>query len=62
MAANDKATPADKAPAKKRVYAVNGDMIHLFTNVRFTKDSKPVEVDNWIEVQVEAGKLAYDET
>lgn len=52
--------PQDKkdAPRKERIVAVHGELRHLFTNVVFTADSKLVEWDNFIEVQVEAGKLA----
>lgn len=68
----DKATPA-AAPAaapklvkgkKARLIAVHGLMVHPFTNpeVRFTPgDSRSIEVDDWVLVQVEAGKLVVSE-
>ena len=66
------ATPA-AAPAaapklvkgkKARLIAVHGLMVHPFSNpeVRFTPgDSRSIEVDDWVLVQVEAGKLAVSE-
>ena len=68
----DKATPA-AAPAaapklvkgkKARLIAVHGLMVHPFSNpeVRFQPgDSRSIEVDDWVLVQVEAGKLAVSE-
>lgn len=55
-------TPDNKkteAKAKKvLIVAVHGEMIHQFTNERFSSDPKPAEMDNFIEVQIAAGKLA----
>ena len=53
--------PAAKAPRKEYVRAVHGEMRNLFTNEVFTATPKKVEIDNFIEVQVEAGKLALGE-
>jgi len=51
--------PKTETKAKKvLVVAVHGEMRHLFTNDVFTSDPKPVEMDNFIEVQIAAGKLA----
>lgn len=66
----DNKTPAPTAPKtpaaaktlrKEYVRAVHGEMRHLFTNELFTATPKKVEIDNFIEVQVEAGKLALGE-
>ena len=49
---------------KARLVAVHGLMVHPFSNpeVRFTPgDSRSIEVDDWVLVQVEAGKLAVSE-
>jgi hypothetical protein len=50
---------APKEPAKKKAYVrtVQGDMVHLFTNVRFTTDPKKVEIDSFVQTQLDAGKL-----
>lgn len=52
-------TPKQKKIADKGVYvrATRGDIRHLFTNVVFTSDPKKVELDNFVQVQVTAGKL-----
>lgn len=42
---------------KAYVAAVHGDMLHLFTNVWFTKDPKKVEIDQFVQAQLDAGKL-----
>lgn len=52
--------PTKVEPALATVKSVVGLLIHPFTQVRF--DDEPVEnveVDWWIENQVEAGKLTY---
>lgn len=57
------ATAKEPTPKKVFVVAVNGDMLHLYTNVWFTKDPKKVEVDDFVQAQLDAGKLAIsDET
>lgn len=59
-----KAAEAKKATIK-RVYGVHGSMRHLFTDdliPQGASDAKKMEVDGWIEAQVAAGKLGYDET
>jgi hypothetical protein len=53
-------TAADKKTPKEDsvwVRAVYGEMLHLYTNVRFTKDPKKVELDDFLNAQIEAGKL-----
>lgn len=55
------ATQKESTPKKVMVYAVYGDMLHLYTNVWFTKDPKKVEVDAFIQAQLDAGKLAISE-
>ena len=58
--ANEKNTPAEKseaAPEQVWVVSVNADMLHLFTNVWFTKDPKKHVLDEFVAGQVAAGKL-----
>lgn len=44
-------------PKMAFVRAVRGEMRHLFTNVVFTSDPKKVEVDGFLQAQIDAGKL-----
>lgn len=58
----DQVTPpeAPKAKAKAKgvfVRATGGDILHLFTNVWFNQDPKKVELDSFVQVQIDAGKL-----
>lgn len=46
-----------KKPKLAFVRAVHGEMRHLFTNVVFTGDPKKVEVDGFLQAQIDAGKL-----
>lgn len=48
-----------KAPTPQKVWvrAVYGDMLNLYTNTWLTKDPKRVEVDQYIQAQLDAGKL-----
>lgn len=46
-----------KKPKLVFVRAVHGEMRHLFTNVVFTTDPKKVEVDGFLQAQLDAGKL-----
>ena len=49
---------------KARFTAVHGLLVHPFSDpeVRFTPgDSRSIEVDDWVLIQVEAGKLAVSE-
>ena len=52
--------PAQPAQPKAKTYVtvapVYGPMHHPFQNIRID-GATPVEMDNWIEVQIEAGKL-----
>lgn len=53
-------SPKQKKPAPdKGVYvrAVHGEMRHLFTNVVFTSDPKKVELDSFLQAQIDAGKM-----
>ena len=60
--AADQAAPANAPyPKVARIVEVNNDMLHLHTNVWFTKDSKKVELDDFIRAQLDAGKLAIVE-
>ena len=50
------------APKKVNVRAAIGDIVHPFTHVRFTIDSlKPHDLDSWIEIQRDAGKIEVAE-
>lgn len=44
-------------PRKAYIRTVSGELLHLFTNVTFTTDPKKVEVDGFVQVQLDAGKL-----
>lgn len=50
-------TPEVKPVEKAYIKAVRGDMLHLFTGVLFTQDPKKVEIDGFVRVQLDAGKL-----
>lgn len=45
------------APTTAYVVAVHGELLHLFTNVVFTKDPKKVTIDGFLQAQLDAGKL-----
>lgn len=51
--------PKAKTASKKLVYvrAVHGALHHLFTGVTFTADPKKVEIDGFLQAQLDAGKL-----
>lgn len=49
--------PAEKAPKTAYVVAVHGKMLHLFTNVWITADPKKMELDEFVQGQIDAGKL-----
>lgn len=46
-----------KKPKTVFVRAVRGEMRHLYTNVVFTSDPKKVEIDGFLQAQIDAGKL-----
>lgn len=51
-----------KSTVKKAyVKAVYGDMVHLFTGVRITQDPKKIEIDQFAQAQLDAGKWAIVE-
>ncbi len=53
------AESAFKIGAKETIRAVHGDLLHPYTDVRFTTtDEKRVQVDGWVKAQGDAGKLA----
>ena len=58
-AAPVKTEDAPKTRPKKAVYvrAVYGNLHHLFTGVTFTTDPKKVEIDGFLQAQLDAGKL-----
>ena len=51
--------PKAKPTPKKLAYvrAVHGALHHLFTGVTFTADPKKVEIDGFLQAQLDAGKL-----
>jgi uncharacterized protein YaiL (DUF2058 family) len=50
-------TAQESGLEKAYVKAVNGNMHHLFTGVVFTQDPKRVEIDDYVQAQLSAGKL-----
>ena len=60
--ATQPATPAKAEVVQKRFRAAHGRIQHPFTLDWFdTENSKKVEVDSWIKIQHEAGKLVEEE-
>ena len=57
MAKEDSVVKKVEQPKMAFVRAVRGEMRHLFTNVVFTSDPKKVEVDGFLQAQIDAGKL-----
>lgn len=57
MAKEDSVVKKVEQPKMVFVRAVHGEMRHLFTNVVFTSDPKKVEVDGFLQAQIDAGKL-----
>jgi len=50
----------EQAPEVKRVRvkAVHGDIVHAFTAQRFTTtDEDKTDLDTWVQIQLDAGKL-----
>lgn len=56
-----KAAPVDVKPVAKKLTALFGRMVHPYTGQVFDlgKEVEVWNVDNWIEVQIEAGKMSY---
>lgn len=56
-----KAAPVETKAEAKLVTAVFGRMVHPYTHQVFDqgKETKVWNVDSWLEVQIEAGKLTY---
>jgi len=54
---------AKQPSAAKKVFVrtQSGKMIHLFTNVEFTTDPKRVDLDSFVQAQLDAGKLVIAE-
>lgn len=50
-------TEAVPVGSQAYVVAVHGELLHLFTNVVFTKDPKKVTIDGFLQAQIDAGKL-----
>jgi len=55
------AEPKPKVPRKAYVRAVHGDMVHLITAKRITKVPAKLEVDDWLQAQIDAGKVVEGE-
>ena len=55
----EKPTKTKEVAPEKGVYVrtVHGEMRHLFTNVVFTQDPKKVEIDSFLQAQIDAGKM-----
>ncbi len=51
------ATAKTDKPVKVFVRSTGAPLLHLFTNVWFTADPKKVEVDGFLQAQIDAGKL-----
>ena len=52
-----KAETPPPSPKKLYIRTVSGELLHLFTNVTFTTDPKKVEVDGFVQAQLDARKL-----
>jgi hypothetical protein len=53
-----KSVPVEEAKTNMvYVKSVGGDLLHLFTNVVFDKNPKKVELDGFLQAQIDAGKL-----
>lgn len=50
----------DDAKGKSTVTAVYNDMVHMYTGERITTQGTLIEIDNWVQVQIDAGKLRAD--
>lgn len=49
-------------PERLSLIAVHGDIYHPFDNTKFTTDAaKKHDRDDWVNVQLEAGKLKVEE-
>lgn len=50
------------SPQKKKVAicAVHADMVHLLTGERITLQGVNIELDSWVQMQIDAGKLRRD--
>jgi hypothetical protein len=55
-------TPAKTEAVKVvRLFSVHGDMVHATDLTRFnTETSKKHELDAWVQIQLDAGKLKID--
>jgi hypothetical protein len=52
------AEAAVPAPAKVRIVAVHGDFYHQLTGQKFTQtEETEVDLDSFLQVQIDAGKL-----
>jgi hypothetical protein len=54
------ATPkaeTDKGPEKAYVRTPQGELLHLYTGARFTINPLKVELDSFVQSQLDAGKL-----
>lgn len=56
------AESAPAAPARRAfVRAVYGDMVNVLTAERITETPKKVDIDHWVQAQLDAGKLVEGE-
>ena len=55
-----KTVAKEEGLAKAYVRTNSGTMVHLFTNVVFTQDPKKVEIDAFVQAQLDAGKLVIE--
>lgn len=55
LSLNDKDKP--KAPRKALISTPSGEMVHLFTSQRVTPEPKLMEVDQFVQTQLDAGKF-----
>lgn len=53
----DEVQPEAAPVTEVLVSAVHGDLRHLFTNAVFTKYPQKVELDSFLQAQLDAGKL-----
>jgi hypothetical protein len=51
------ATAKAEKTVKVFVRSAGAPLLHLFTNVWFTADPKKVEMDGFLQAQIDAGKL-----
>lgn len=53
--------PEAKAPRKAYVRVRSGRMVHMLTNAEITVKPTKMEVDGWLQAQIDAGKVIEGE-